>query len=152
MPPAYQGWLIPGDSRQLVPVPLADQSPHLCCELSYSSHCPRPNHQGGDQGAGDTDIPEPSPSALSSPMSAHRHGNTYKAPSPSPSLSASFTVNTSTEMTCTDSHLDISSVGTITSALLMHTCAYLLERMDMIYTLLRCYPNFLLFKIPTTQS
>ena len=84
-------------------------------------------------------------------LAAERLGVAFQTPQ-SPSLSASFTVNTSTEMTCTDSHLDISSVGTITSALLMHTCAYLLERMDMIYTLFRCYPNFLLFKIPTTQS
>ena len=82
MSPAYQGWLIPGDSRQLVPVPLADQSPHFFCGLSYSCHCSRPNHQGRDQGAGDTDSAEPSPSTLSSPVSAHRHGNTHKAPSP----------------------------------------------------------------------
>ena len=90
MPPAYQGWLIPGDSRPLAPVPLADQSPHFFCGLSYSCHCSRPNHQGRDQGAGDTNSAEPSPSTLSSPVSAHRHGNTHKVPSPSPSLSASW--------------------------------------------------------------
>lgn len=69
----------------------------------------------------------------------------------SPSLSASFTLNMSTEMACADSHLDIPSIDTIISALLMHTYLYLLEIMDMTSTCLRCYLKFLLFKIPTTH-
>lgn len=62
-------------------------------------------------------------------LAAERLGVAFQTPQ-HPSLSTPFTLNTSAEMTCTDSHLDISSIGTITSALLMYTCPYLLESID----------------------